>query len=524
MLPFVALLWQAVTPESAVWQHLSTTVLPVYLQQSLWLLLGVGVGTLLLGVSTAWLVARYVFPGHRHWQWLLILPMAMPGYIVAYAYTWWLDVAGPLQSTLRAQFGWSFDDYWFPNIRSLGGAVLVLTVVLYPYVYLLSRAAFQQLSKQMWEAHQLAGGQNFFRRMALPLARPAIFGGLALVMMETLADYGTVQFFGINTLTTGIFKTWFGLGSLSGAAQIACLLLGLVLLIMGLEKVWRGAARYDVVNDGLPGTQKTTLRGWRAWLGTLWCGLVVGLGFVAPLVLLLLMAGQSQIKLWWTDFMALIINTFWVASLAALVTVAVALLAQYVKRHTHHRPTQRLVQSLGLGYAIPGLVIAVGVSMAYGWLDQGINGLRAWYADAPAMLFFSGGFIALITAYVIRFLAVAMKPLEAAYQGISHTYDEASLLTGNSHQQTFRRIHWPLLKSSLWTAALLVFVDLLKELPATLVLRPFNFNTLAVKAYELASDERLADAAIPALSIVAVGLLPVLLLNKRINRAHDNHP
>lgn len=519
-LPFLALLSQLILPEIDIWRHLTETVLTTYFSQSVWLLFWVALGTLLVGVSTAWLVASYIFPGQRQFQWLLILPMSMPAYIMAYAYTWWLDVAGPLQSNLRELFGWSFGDYFFPNIRSLSGAILVLTIALYPYVYLLARTAFEQQSKQLYEAHQLAGGNHFFRKIALPLARPAIFGGLALVMMETLADFGTVEYFGVSTLTTGIMKTWFGMGSLAGASQIASILLIMVVLIMLVERTLRGSSRYDAVNNAQPSTHKIQLLGWRKWLVFCWCGLIVVLGFILPVLLLTFMALQSQITNWWSDFINLLLNTVSLAGVTALLTVGLALLLMFIKRHSKHATTHRMIRGMSLGYAVPGLVIAVGVVMAFGWLDQTLNWIRSSFSDAPASLIFSGGFLALISAYVIRFLAVAIQPLDAAYQGINKHFDEASLLTGKRSFQTFRYIHLPLLKSSLWTALLLVFVDLLKELPATLVLRPFNFNTLAVKAYELASDERLADAAIPALCIVAVSLLPVLLLNKRINQNH----
>lgn len=524
-LPFLALLLKLLTPEAEIWQHLTDTVLPTYLTQSLLLLFWVALGTFVIGVSTAWLVASYQFPGQKYFQWLLILPMAMPAYIVAYAFTWWLDVAGPLQSTLREMNGWSFGEYYFPNIRSFGGAVLVLTLVLYPYVYLLARASFQQQSKRLLEAHLLSGGQTntFFYRIAMPLARPAIFGGMALVMMETLADYGTVQYFGVNTLTTGILKTWFGMGSLSGAAQIASMLLVMVILIMLIEKVWRGQSKYDVADKDNTLRLKPSLSGSKKWLATLWCTMIVTLGFLLPVILLSIMSFRSQITDWWHEFFAVTVDTLWVAGLASLLTVMAALFLMYVKRTTHSQSIHRLIKSMSLGYAIPGLVVAVGITISFGWLDQGYNFIRSYFSDAPAALLFSGGFLALITTYIIRFLAVAMNPLDAAYQGIKTNLDEASTLTGKNNTQTFRLIHLPLLKGSLWTAMLLVFVDLLKELPATLVLRPFNFNTLAVKAYELASDERLADAALPALSIVAVGLIPVLLLNKRINAAHDNN-
>lgn len=522
LLPFLFLLIQLLSPELSIWQHLLDTVLGTYLSQSMWLLLWVAMGTLVVGVSTAWLVACYDFPGRRHFQWLLILPMAMPAYIVAYAYTWWLDVSGPLQSGLRSWFNWNYGDYFFPNIRSFGGAVLVLTLVLYPYVYLLARASFKQQSKQLYQVNQLAGGRHFFRRVALPLARPAIFGGLALVLMETLADYGTVQYFGVNTLTTGIIKTWFGMGSLAGASQLASMLLLVVVLIMSVEHKLRGSKQFDVNHGVLLNNKQLILIGWRKWMANLWCSVVVTLGFILPVGLLLVMAGQSQITHWWSEFIQLVVNTLSVAGGAALITVALALFLAFMKRHSKQKSTQRLVQMMNMGYAVPGLVIAVGVTMAFGWLDKKTNGLINLFTESTPVLIFSGGFLALVFAYVIRFLAVAMQPLNAAYQGLSKNLDEASILTGKNHAQTFRQIHLPLLKTSLWTSMLLVFVDLLKELPATLVLRPFNFNTLAVKAYELASDERLADAAIPSLSIVLVGLLPVLLINKRINQSYVN--
>ncbi len=525
-LPFIALLVQLFTPEAAIWQHLSDTVLPTYLKQSILLLAAVTLGTLFIGVSTAWLIATYQFPGHRYFQWLLILPMAMPSYIVAYAYTWWLDVSGPVQSMLRELNGWSFGDYYFPNIRSFGGAVLVLSLVLYPYVYLLARASFQQQSRRLFEAHQLSGGKHntFFYRIALPLARPAIFGGVALVMMETLADYGTVQYFGVNTLTTGILKTWFGLSSLGGAAQIASILLVMVILIMTTEKIFRGQSQFDVAGNTANKPLYQPLSTSKKWLASLWCLMIVTSGFILPVLLLALMSFKSTINDWWDEFFLVTVDTLWVAALAAAVTLCIALFLMFIKRHNDKHSIDRLIKTLSLGYAIPGLVIAVGVTIAFGWLDQSYNWVKLKYSDAPATLLFSGGFMALITAYVIRFLAVAMQPIDAAYQGIKTNLDEASILTGHKNSKTFYLIHLPLIKSSLWTAMLLVFVDLLKELPATLVLRPFNFNTLAVKAYELASDERLADAAIPALSIVAAGLIPVLLLNQRINKTHDNNP
>ncbi|VAW44040.1 Ferric iron ABC transporter, permease protein [hydrothermal vent metagenome] len=518
-LPFLALFLQLLTPDIDLWQHLFNTVLNTYLSHSVLMMVGVGGGALILGVSSAWLVAAHGFPGQRYFTWLLILPLAMPAYIVAYAYTWFLDVSGPLQSTLRTITGGDYGDYMFPNIRSIGGAILILTLVLYPYVYLLSRAAFKQQSKRLLEAHQLTGGStwSYFSRIALPLARPAVFGGLALVLMETLADYGTVEYFGVNTLTTGILKAWFGMGSLTGAAQIASILLVFVIVIMMLEKHLRGSARYDAVHGAQPTTNRIQLNGWYKWLATLWCGLIVFLGFILPMWLLFFMLAESNTSQWLGEFMQLTLNSIALASTTAVLTVSFAMALMHSKRNSKSAHINRLITGMGMGYAIPGLVIAVGVTIAFGWLDAGYQWLLSSFSDNTPKLIFSGGFLALITAYVIRFLAVAMQPIDAAYQGIKPHLDEVSLLTGKSKLQTFKQLHLPLLKSGLLTALLLVFVDLLKELPATLVLRPFNFNTLAVKTYELASDERLADAALPALCIVAVGLLPVLLINKRIN-------
>ena len=523
-LPFLALFIQLLTPEIDLWKHLLETVLTTYLNQSLLMMMGVGLGALTLGVSTAWLVASHDFPGQRLFSWLLILPMAMPAYIVAYAYTWFLDVSGPMQSTLRNLTGWQFGDYMFPNIRSIGGAILVLSLVLYPYIYLLSRAAFQHQSKRLLEAHQLTGGStwSYFSRVALPIARPAVFGGLALVLMETLADYGTVDYFGVNTLTTGILKAWFGMGTLAGAAQIASILLVFVIIIMMIEKYLRGSSQYDAANNAQPNINRIPLNGIRKWSATLWCSLVVFLGFILPMTLLFFMLAESNSNMWFSEFIQLTINSVGLATITAVLTIIFAISLMYSKRNNKSTRINLAITAMCMGYAVPGLVIAVAVTIAFGWLDASYQWLITSTSDNSTTLIFSGGFLALITAYIIRFLAVAVQPIDAAYHGIKPHLDEASVLTGKSNLQTFKQIHLPLLKSGLLTAMLLVFVDLLKELPATLVMRPFNFNTLAVKTYELASDERLADAALPALCIVAVGLLPVLLLNKRINNSNPN--
>lgn len=519
-IPFIALFIQLFFPETDIWKHLLDTVLASYLSESLRLMFFVGVIATVLGLSTAWFVALYDFPGRKTLSWLLILPMAMPAYIVAYAYTWLLDVSGPVQQKIRELSGWAFNEYYFPNIRSFSGACIILAFVLYPYIYMLCRSAFSNQPNNLLEANKSLGRSNksFFIRIAMPLARPALFGGLALVLMETLADYGTVEYFGINTLTTGILKTWSGLGSIAGAAQIAAMILVLVIFLMLIEKSSRSKARFDVVNSAQRNAPRQLLTGASKWGVTIYCLLIVFIGFFLPLSLLIFMLFNSNMNQWFGEFVGLIWNTVSLAAIVALMTVLIATLIIAMKRYSRGFQIKALVNIMSIGYAIPGLVIAVGVTISFGWLDRSFNSVLNYFGYASVGLIVSGGFIALTTAYIIRFLAVAIQAIDAGYQGINHRLDEVSYLSGKNSWQTFRLIHFPLLKGSLLTALLLVFVDLLKELPATLVLRPFNFNTLAVKAYELASDERLADSALPALCIVAVGIIPVILINKKFNK------
>ncbi|KAA3640045.1 MAG: iron ABC transporter permease [Proteobacteria bacterium] len=520
-LPFVALIGQMLSPDMPVWSHLWQTVLPTYLKNSLILAISVGFVSLFIGVLLAWLTASCEFPGRRYFDWLLVLPMAMPGYIVAYAYTWLLDVPGVLQSNLRSVTGWSYGDYYFPNIRSLSGAIIVLSLVLYPYVYLLCRAAFINQAKGLLEAHQLlgGGGLRFFRQVALPLARPAMFGGLALVLMETLADFGTVEYFGVNTLTTGILKSWFGMNSLSGAALIAMFLMVLVLLVVVIEKSLRGAAQFDEVHAAQQRSKRIQLHGWLAHVVVVFCGSVAFLGFILPLLLLGLMAIQAGSGFNFETLLTVSWQTFMLAGGCAVLIVLLALFMGHQQRSSRSKKLNATLHAMSLGYAIPGLVIAVGLSLALGWMDEIFNFMQTQLFGGREQLWLSGGFLALVMAYCIRFMAVAIQPIQAGFAGINHHFDEVSVLAGQSGFKRMTSIHMPLLKGSLLTALLLAFVDLLKELPATLVLRPFNFNTLAVKTYELASDERLAEAALPALCIVAVGLLPVILLNRQSGKS-----
>ncbi len=520
-MPLLVILGFLLLPGSGSWQHLAATVLPNYLTNSLLLALGVAVGTLVVGVGAAWLTSLCQFPGRGVFEWALLLPMAMPAYIIAYTYTGLLDFAGPLQSGLRDLTGWRHGDYRLPEVRSLGGAVIMLTLVLYPYVYLLTRAAFLSQSVCVLEVGRTLGlgpWRTFFQ-IALPLARPAIAAGVALALMETLADYGTVQYFGVQTLTTGIFRTWYGLGDPVGAAQLSALLLGFALVLITLERYSRRRARYHQTSQRHRPLRRHALRGRRALAAAIFCALPLTLGFLVPATQLGVWALTIGRDTYDARFLDLVLNSLGLAATTALLALIPALLFGYGRR-LHPSPTVRAsVQIAGLGYAIPGAVIAIGVIIPLAWIDNSLDAwLRAHFQISTGLLL-SGSLTALLFAYLVRFLAVSLHTVEAGLGRIRPTLDEAARSLGLTPAQVLWRVHIPLLRGSLLTALLLVFVDALKELPATLILRPFNFNTLAVRAFELASDERLADSAPAALAIVLAGLLPVILLSRSITRS-----
>jgi len=508
-----------------VWAHLYATVLPDYVANSLWLMLGVSLGTLSMGVTCAWLTAMCRFPGRRIFEWALLLPMAMPAYIIAYTYTGMLDFAGPVQSTLRAAFGWSYGDYWFPEIRSLPGAIAMLSLVLYPYVYLLSRAAFLEQSVATLEVSRTlgAGPWRSFFSVALPLARPAIVTGLSLALMETLADYGTVQYFGVGTFTTGIFRTWFGLGDVLAAAQLAALLMGFVFALILLEQWSRRRARYHQNGGRRQRPPRYALCGARGWIATVACLLPLLFGFLIPAAQLAVWAWRTAPRMLDARFFELTRNSLLLAAGAAALVLLLALFMAYGKRLRASPLVHGAVRLAGMGYAVPGTVIAVGVVLPFAWLDNGIDAFARAHLGIGTGLLLSGTLFALLFAYAVRFLAVSLNAVEAGLGRIRPAMDDAARSLGRRPWQVLREIHAPLLRSTLLTAVLLVFVDVLKELPATLLLRPFNFNTLAVRTYELASDERLADASGAALAIVLAGILPVILLSRAIARRGENH-
>ena len=520
--PIAAVVFNIFLPSEATWPHLASTVLPEYIRNTVLLVTLVAAGVVLFGVSTAWLVTAYDFAGRRVLEWALVLPLAVPAYVMAYAYTDWLQAAGPVQSAIRDLMGLRVREYWFPEIRSLPGAAAMLSFALYPYVYLLARAAFLDQSRTTMEAARLAGYGEWgrFWRVGLPLARTGIVAGTALVLMEALADFGTVSYFAVNTFTTGIYRAWLSFGDPVAAGQLATCLLVLVLLMLSLERVHRGNARYAGKRTPMPPHR---LSDWPAAGAFVVCAAPMFFGFLLPAGILLNMAMNEPDARLSLRILSLVNNTFILAGVAAVAAVLVALLLAYAAR-TVKSPLVRSANQLAvLGYALPGAVIAVGILLPLGRVDNAVaDWLRGQFGINPGLLL-TGSITALIYAYVVRFLAVAFKSAEAGLTRITAAMDDAARSLGLSPLKTLLRVHVPIMRGSLGTAALLVFVDVMKELPATFAMRPFNFDTLAVEAYNLAKDERIAEAAVPSLVMVGIALLPLILLSRQIARSsHKN--
>ena len=508
----------AAPAQKGIWPHLLATVLPGYIANSVALLIGVSLLTCLLGVPAAWFTSVCEFKFRTLFIWLLPLPLAMPAYIVAYTYTGLLDYPGPVQSALRDLTGWSKGDYPFPEVRSLGGAATMLGFVLYPYVYLLARFSFLEHSMKALEVSRTLGQTVpvSFWRLSLPLARPAIATGTALVAMETLADYGTVQYFGVSTFTTGIFRTFYGLGDAAAALQLSAMLLAFVAILLACERISRRGARFDAGFEIAPAFRIRLSRP-QALLAWLCCGTPVILGFVLPLAVLAKFAlFDSELKA--GNLMGLAFNSFQLGAIAALASVSLATALAFSVRVGRSRLVGLAAGVSGLGYAIPGTIVAMGLLGPLIWLDRTMISLFEQFFDLDLGLILTGSIAALIFAYTVRFLAISLGSVTAGLEGISLSLDQSARSLGRGPVETLLLVHLPMLKTTLLAALLIVFVDVIKELPATLILRPFNFNTLAVRAYELASDERLADAAAPSIMIVLVGLIPVLVLNRTLFR------
>lgn len=521
LLPVIAvwaalLQWNATSAE--ILQQMVATVLPEYALTSLLLCVCVALGVALVGTATACAVAVFDFPGRRTLEWALLLPLAMPAYVVAYAYTDFLQYSGPAQGALRTLTG--LQGRMLPEVRSLGGAVLVFVVTLYPYVYLLVRAALAERAAHLMEAARMLGAPlgRRVRSVALPLARPAVAAGVALALMETLADFGVSSYFGIQTFTAGIYKAWLSMDNPVAAAQLACLLLTVVAVLLALERRAQQRMRFSAAKGSRTGSaeaRRVPLMGWQRVQAWAVCSLPVLLGFVLPVLFMLrpLVQGwQSEdAPLPWARFGHWAWNSVQLGGMASVLAVGLALLLAFAARPASARLARGVLQVASLGYAIPGAVVVVGLLLPVGWLQAAQPTWGVGYVLTSTVL-------GVVWAYLVRFCAVALQSVQSGYSRIPQSYDESARMLNVTGWGLLWRVHWPLLRRSTGVAGLLVFVDVMKELPATLVLRPFNHDTLAVMAYQLARDERLGEAALPCLALVAVGLLPVLLLSRSLNK------
>ncbi|WP_306141126.1 iron ABC transporter permease [Roseibium sp. MMSF_3412] len=516
LLPIAAIVWIALSPTGDLWGQLLRTVLPSSLQTTLSLMVGVGVITAAVGVGTAWIVTMCEFPGRRILDWALLVPLAVPTYIVAFAYIEILDYTGPVQSLIRSVFGFKTSrEYWFPEIRSLGGAVFVMSAVLYPYVYLTARASFLIQSASMLDVSRTLGASPYglFFRIALPLARPAIAIGVSLALMECLNDIGAVTFFGVRTLTFSVYDVWLNRSSLSGAAQLALAMLLMVLLLIWLERLGRNRQRFDAGSSSKQrAPTRFSLKGFKAGLVLLVCFLPILFGFVIPGLLLADRASRRLDTLLTPGFLETVWNSFSLAAIASFLTVVISVALAYALRINNKGPLKAAVRLASVGYAIPGTVLAIGILIPLATFD---NALDAWMRETFGIktgLLLLGSGTGLVYAYVVRFLAVSYGQVESGFGRITPHLDMAARTLGRNTGQTLTQVHIPLLKPILLSAALLSFVDCMKELPATILLRPFNFETLATTVFEAASREAFEEAALPSLAIVLVGLIPVIYL------------
>ncbi len=514
-IPLIAILFYLPVGGTQPWNHLWQTTLPDYLFNTLLLMLLVALIAGPIGVLTAWLVTVADFPGRAVFSWMLVLPLAAPAYVIAYVYTDFLSFAGPLQSTLRSFFGWEMGDYWFPEIRNIPGAALMLGLVLYPYVYLLARSAFAVQSRNQFQAARSLGtgpGRAFFR-IALPCARPAIAGGLALVLMETLADFGVAEYFAIPTFSTGIFRSWLAMGDKLAAMKLAAIMMLVVMLLLWLES----ASRKGRVTSKDTLASRATIRKLstgKGALAALTCAMPILLGFVLPVLILVNYAVSTGDSQGWGELWEYTLSSIRLAIIVALLAVGFSFLLAYAQRSISSGFGKAAIRVATLGYALPGALLAVGLLAPLGTFDQWLTGILQDRADFSGSLLLTGSGMILVYALVVRFLTVSFNSISGQMTKIPDSMDAAARSLGASPGRVVRKIHMPILGSSIAASAMLVFVDVLRELPATLILRPFNLETLATRVYRLASDERIAEASTSALLIVLVGLLPVLLLNR----------
>ena len=516
--PILTVLAIAVTDSSDIWRHLYDTVLGLYLQRTVLLMAGVGIGTLVIGTGTAWLVTMCRFPGSRYFEWALLLPLAVPAYVLAFVITDQLEYAGTVQVALRALFGWTRpQDYWFPEIRSISGAITVMTLVLYPYVYLLARAAFLEQSVCVLEVARTLGKTAWgsFLHVALPLARPSIVVGVTLVLMEVINDFGTVDFFAVRTFTAGIFDVWLNMNSIGGAAQLSSVLLLVVLVLIITERLARRDRKFHHTSNKYSELPSYRLHGWRATLALIACTLPVLLGFVLPAGVLISYAVKFYDETLSADYFSYVGNSLVLSSSAAVLALIIGLFLAYAVRLSSGPWVKIAARTASVGYAVPGAILAVGVL----WPSGAVDHLAVWFGEFSGIAIGAvmlGSIGPVIYGYLVRFLALSYGTAEASLGKITPSMDGAARTLGANPADALKRVHFPIMQGSLLTAAILVFVDCMKELPLTLILRPFNFDTLATFVYQYASNELLEESALGALTIVGAGIIPVILLSVTI--------
>jgi iron(III) transport system permease protein len=518
-MPVMTIIVLAAMPTENVWPHLIATVLPGYVWRTVALLAGVGFITFITGTAVAWLVTMCSFPLRRVFQWASLVPMAAPGYIVAYTYVDFLSYAGPLQTWVRGVFGWTRpSDYWFPEIRSLPGAIFVMSMVLYPYVFLTARASFIRQPATQIEVARALGQTPWgaFRTVALPLARPAIAVGVSLALMECLNDIGAAGFFGVRTLALGIYTTWLAQGNLGGAAQISAVMLVFVFALLWTERAGRRQQAFVMPSERARSGGRVKLTGWRRWAAFTVCALPIFLGFVLPGLVLMNFASRRLADAANAAYLEAVSHSLILASTAALIAVGLGLILAYANRLTESPLTAKIIRLASTGYAVPGTVLGIGVLIPLAGFDNALDSFMRDRFGISTGLLLSGSIAAITFAYVVRFLAISFGAIESGLEKVTPNVAAAARTLGRGPIAAFREVHLPLLRPALVSAALLVFVDCMKELPATLILRPFDFETLATTVFTLASLDQLEESALPALTIVAAGLIPVILLSRSL--------
>ncbi|CAM2774407.1 ABC transporter permease [Vibrio neptunius] len=522
VLPILAIFLTSIGETDDLFSHLMSTVMPTYTFNTVVLAAGTMALSLVFGIPSAWIMAMCRIPSERILQWALVLPLAMPGYIVGYIFTDWLDFAGPLQILLRDLTGWGPGDYWFPDIRTLTGAIIVLALVLYPYVYLLCRAAFMEQNVSLLQSARLlkCSPWESFCRISLPLVRPSIAVGLSLVAMETIGDFGTVSYFAVNTLTTAVYDTWLGYSSLTAAAKISAIMLVFVILLLSAERYSRRKQKLFQNQFSSREDFRYELSGWKKWLALTWCWGLVAIAFLFPLMQLVIYAYKYFAQSWTPEFREYALNSLYVSLSAAVIGVIVAITVNFYNRLAANRQGLAFMRLSSMGYAVPGTVLAIGVMVPVLFMDHLVNDIAKFMQWGRPGLVFSGSMFALIFALVVRFSAVAIGSIESSLNKVSPSLDMASRTMGCNSNQMLWRVHFPLIRRGALIAGLLVFIESMKELNAALLLRPFNFETLATYVYNFASDEQLELAALPAVLLVLVGLIPLVMVNRSLEHTH----